>query len=742
MTVLIALALAGRFGVNQAPTQDSIAPELRAAQTALSAGRINEAVDLAERYNSSHLRDARGFIVLGDAYAARMPVGRFQALEAYRQARRLLPNSPDPPYRMAQMGLALGGDDGERIAQEGLERVLELDPMYQSAWDEWLTLYRNAGGRRQMIERLTPYRAQPAVMVRVALLKLEDESYADADALLDLALVRDPDNGGLLALRAQSALEAGDTVAGVALYRHALSNAASDSADILWHQMIGVATPREIRAWTVGLAPRLKGAWLESFWASRNPNLFAGANHRIVEHFARLRFARKNYPLQHPLISYHRSVLARTLNLEPSEGEREFNLRCEVLQAQLPSEGVRVQLPGVSPTRDRSYVSMDALWFLTQDEKESLHQAVRSGARPSPRIALLLQEGGPFVFAPTMFLPLGFDLRNVDSTAGRVGYNLATGLDDRGVMYLRFGPPGHLVRGGDNANDPQCNSIDVERWQYPDGSEVRFARPSAFSRGLRTMPEMTFRPMNERQFTTMKLGLMADATSEPAPLGFGVWTSQFRDRRDTSLTDLLVVSTVGEVAAALVAGAGGEIDRAQGPAGWTELRGRAGRGELLAHARTNAGLGRQALSVSLRSFADEPSVSDLLVTKAWSGDADRDAMLARLTPSLTFDAGDTVRCYTEIYGLPRSSGVISYSATYLILRSDDPQRDIGRQEWPDAQSIRYEKIRQAGPGSVEVETVNIVPERVPSGRYLLRLELHELQSGSLIGRATAAFDVR
>lgn len=255
------------------------------------------------------------------------------------------------------------------------------------------------------------------------------------------------------------------------------------------------------------------------------------------------------------------------------------------------------------------------------------------------------------------------------------------------------------------------------------------------------MPEMTFRPMNERQFITMKLGLMADATSEPAPLSFGVWTAQFRDRRDTSRTDLLVVSTIGEVAAALVGGSG-EMDRAEGPAGWTVLSGGAGRYELLAHARTIVGLGRQALSVTLRSFAEQAAVSDLLLAKAWSGDADRDAMLARLTPSLTFDAGDTLRSYAEIYGLPGRDGAVSYSTTYLILRSDNPQHDVGLEEWPNAQSLQYERLRPASTGPVEVETVNFLPSQIPSGRYLLRLEVRELPSGHLIGRATSAFDVR
>src|SRR2546425_8001984 len=110
-----------------------------------------------------------------------MPTGRFRALESYRQAKQLLPHDPEPPYRIAHMGLWLGGDDGERIAREGLERVIELDPLYRDAWDQWLTLYRNAGGRRKMIERLQANTKNPVVRLRIAQLLIEEERYARSE---------------------------------------------------------------------------------------------------------------------------------------------------------------------------------------------------------------------------------------------------------------------------------------------------------------------------------------------------------------------------------------------------------------------------------------------------------------------------------------------------------------------------------------------------------------------------------
>src|SRR2546422_1501162 len=120
------------------------------------------------------------------------------------------------------MGLWLGGDDGERIAREGLEQVIELDPLYRDAWDQWLTLYRNAGGRRKMIERLQANTKNHVVQLRIAQLLIEEERYADADHLLDIGLTQDSTGPGWNALRAESALEAGDTLAGIVFYRRAL----------------------------------------------------------------------------------------------------------------------------------------------------------------------------------------------------------------------------------------------------------------------------------------------------------------------------------------------------------------------------------------------------------------------------------------------------------------------------------------------------------------------------------------
>jgi tetratricopeptide (TPR) repeat protein len=745
---------------SRAAQQADSAVLLRRARDTLTRGDLDAAIRLAERYAQRYPKDPAAPLFLGDAYMRRMPTGRFRAMEYYRAAQRLEPTSPVPPYRLAVAGFYIGGADGERIARDGLERVLELDPMYPGAWEKWRLLYRSPSDRRKVIGLIRPHAVTPQVAERLALLYIEDEQYPAADSVLDGLLAQDAGNASWLAWRAQSALEAGDTTGGMAFYQRALAQAERDSGEVLWQQVIGIASPEEFLAWEAGVPPRERGAWLTAFWARRNPDLFAGVNRRIVEHFARLRYARKRYPLLHPMVSYQRDAVARAMNLEPSRGERQFHLRCEVYQAQPPSSGLNVPLPGVSSARDRAATDMGTLSYLTDEEKESLRAAVRhapAGAPANPGERgqqgsggivpgivqrAIAEEADPF--APTQFAPLGFDLRDVDSVAARIGYSLATGLDDRGLMYLRFGPPDLEVLGGDNSLDPQCNTSEVERWRYPGIGEVRFAKPNAFSGGLRVVPEMVFRPMNPDQLEVTKAGLTRDASSEPAPLEFGVWTAQFRNGEDPERTDVLVVSTLGRIAATLVPPTGVTSGQRGSGTGRVTLAERSGAYALLAHARQGDQLGRQSLRLEVKDFRGL-TMSDLLVAPAWETSVDsasRSDMIGRAPRDLTFAAGVPVRAYVELYGLSERAGRRTFRSRLLVLRTGDPYRDLARETWEGATTFQFDRAApQTGHEPVRL-VLDIQPGYLPRGTYLLRVEVADLPTEQRLGRATIAFKVR
>ncbi len=727
---ILACGLAPCLGAQAARASGGQPGLLDSARAALASGRVEPAIRFAEQYTGRNARDPHGFVALGDAYFKRMPAGRFQALRAFEEAIRLAPRDPEPSYRYAQVGIYLGGDDGEGIARRGLERVIELDPFYRNAWDQWLLVFRNSSSRRRMRDRLEAFDSIPEVRARMAWLDIEDELYAIADTVLDGLIGHvDSTNAEWLAWRAQSAYEAGDAESGAAFYVRALAHANTDTAQALWRQAVGIARPDEIRAWD-RIEPELRGAWLEAFWARRNPDLFAGSNARLAEHFARMRYARRNYPLLHPLVTYHRSQLARALNLEPAAGEREFYARCEMVEVMIPATRPVGAVPalagphasGGSRATDRARMSMS-------DDGSERVMADEGGAS-SPWLR-------------TIFVSLNMDLRSIDSTAARIGYNLATGLEDRGIMYLRFGRPQGQILGGRNMADPHCVTPDVELWRYDGIGEIRFARPSAFSRGERTVSEMVFRSMNAEQFDAMRTALTRDETASPAPLEFGVWTAQFAGARPGT-TEIAVVSTRGALAAVLAGTAGGISEVRRGPAGVVVLEAAPGSWTLLAHARDSAELGRQELRIQARAFTGGPAVSDLLLSPSWpSASAMRWEMMRRLERSLVFDEGQAMRVYAELYGLLAVSSSVRYTAEYTLLRTNNPSRDWSRDVWEGGVQLRFDRdAATEGNGQVTREVIDITPERLPPGRYLLRLRVVDRNAERDVGRSQISFEVR
>lgn len=688
--------------------------QLTAAADSLHAGSVDAAIDLAQHYTWNHPKDPEGFLLLGDAWAAKKPMGGLQALQNYRLARDLEPKDPDPPYRMAQLALRLGGADGERILQESLERVMAVDPLYKNAWQMWLLAYRNTDRREAMIKILWPFVSNPVVKGRLAQLEIENESYGTADSLLAGAIAADSTDPQWLALRAQSSLERGDTILGFGTYERALAHADRDTADVLWHQIVGIATPAEFVAWTRGVPPAEKGDWIESFWARRNPDLFAGVNGRVLEHFQRLRYARRMYPLLFPFTNAQRNAAERAVRSESFPGERDEYRDCE------QTEGMTA----------KSVMDM---------RNTDLPKASGEEAPLAPESMKELANA----FDNPAFAPLDIHFQGSDTVAARVGYNLATGLGDRGLTYLRFGPPRRLFVNNTNLGNSahECFHPEIERWFYDALGEIRFA-PMGPPGMPTAIGETSFRPMNDAQYEATKQVLTHDAPSEPAPLQFGVWFAQFRDSLNPRLTDFVVITTRGEVAATLVGTIGGDRGIRESDAGYVTIHDRPGTYAVLADARVADTLGRQTLNATLRSWDSLPALSDLLLDDVWTGGAvGRGSALDHVQRDLRFLAGNVVRSYAEIYGLPHPSGVFRYHASYQLLKTNGPQRDLARPDWTRATTFDFDRQVVAYGRDFVSETLDIDPQRLPAGRYLLRLIVSD-PGGAPVGRSTVAFDVK
>jgi len=701
----------------------------------MARGDWSRAVDLARDYTSRHRDDWRGWLVQGNATLRRGGSDnayRVAAVIAFRRATQLAPDRPEVWDGYGRAGLELGGADGESIVHDAYERVMALAPLYPGAWKNWLKAYRSRADRERLLHILGRHDSIPEVRAHIAQLLIENEHYRRADALLDSLLRLDSLQPEWLALRAQSAFESGDTTNGSEFYARALAHADRPGGEMLWHQAIGIATPGEIRAWQAGIPASERPGFMRSFWARRNPDLFAAINERIAEHFARLRVARREFQDTHPLSGYENRPLTRALYAKPSIAEQIFYQRCEAQQ--YPG--------GPRSAADQSRLPSAMGTLVGGGEDILAHERWAHGIQPPGYLDLEPDS----VNIGLLDMPYGRDIRDIDTTAAAMGYNVRTGLDDRGLTYLRFGPPRRRIIGSPNVDDQFCQLPELEHWEYDDIGDVRFFLPEAVNAGAMagwsTTGDEVYRPMNERQFDATELVMTRDRTSIPAPLQFGVWTAQFADLADSGLSDVLVTSTRGELAAALD-GTLSPGDASINRSGMAELHSKPGRYMLLSQAQDSGVLGRQSIPIIVRSFKHLPAVSDMLLAPAWSGGTPtRAGMLAHLQRTLVFAQGSTIRTYLEIYGLRSDSGMVRYQVVYQWVRTDHPERDLQLTSWPGATRLGFQRERAAAPRGSEIETLDIVPAQLPRGRYLLRVGIQDLLAGLSAGYSSIAFEVR
>ena len=290
------------------------------------------------------------------------------------------PGDPEPWYWKMRVGKFLGSADGESLMRSGIRGVLERDPSHRDVWTYWNDVYHDAGHLRTVAEILAEHAGNPLADLRRAILLTEAEEYASADTVLNRLVAEGRDDGTVWAVRAQSALEAGDTTNGLEYYDKALSRAATDTLQILWQQVAPIAWEEEDSLWAITPAED-REAFLRGMWARREPDITTRYNERIVEHFERLRHARENYRLLHPLSRFH-----------------------------------------YSPER-RAYIGLGQERWVTEE-------AIRLGPR----------AGRSFLEDDLQLRNFGVGLLSVPEPDSITRYR-KFGMDGRGLIYLRFGEP-------------------------------------------------------------------------------------------------------------------------------------------------------------------------------------------------------------------------------------------------------------------------------------------------------------
>jgi len=599
---MVALALIAALQGFSAPLDTTY----ERAESLLVVGRLAEARRLAERLQDRRPHDPRVLMLLGRIHLAWPVVGRHQADTLFTRAARLDPANPEPPWYVGQVGLRLGGTDGEEIARRGFLGVLAVDPDYRDAWTQWSALYRGPGARQDAVMALerNAGRLWDADYWRSQLL-LELQRYAEAGALLEDVVRRRPEDPGPRAWLARAQFLAGHDADGAASYRAALDREGHDSGEVLWKQVRGAASPAERQAYH-DTPPENRAAFLRLWWSRRDPDLSSDVNERMAEHFRRLAEAQQYFALRFPNSRYFQSALfrARAGGVGGYPGVAGAGL--EGAEQRAADTQCSARRPGVS----------DA--------------AARAGLVPRPEDSNEPPE------------------------------NLEDGLDDRGRIWLRHGRPDYRFVG----------RLADETWCYyrEDGRmfRVTFVRRTG---GAGATGDMVLTPLMAGESEAAAELLVTDNTARRNTLNFAFWNASFR-AADRNLTELLVIpDSIGAVAV-LLDDAGREVARDTATGRTLRLTAPPGAYALLMDAVRGRDTSRYRGTITLPDFGGEaPAISSILIATGDVEPA-RDALAAHAPRELTMRATRTLRVYAELYNLGRADGIARYRAEYWFERTD------------------------------------------------------------------------
>ena len=635
-------------------------PSYAGAESLLQAGDFPAALHAAERVVAAYPCDPQAQLLLGRIHFARPVVGRYAALRAFRAAARLAPDDPEPLYRQMEVGFRLGSDEGDVIAREALLRIFALDADYRDSWERFREVYRNPEIWRRADRALARHPDDVTALARRVELAIALAEPLRAESLLAPVMARRPTDARCFLLRAEASFLAGLDAAGYAWHDSALAFADADSTGALWDEVWMIASPEEA-ARHARLAPGERRRFFAWFWARRDPNLVTPQNERIPEHFQRLAYARRYFRVLHPQMLWHRSARWRALE----------------------TMGWQAELQDLLGTARDLFLS-----------SSTDRLAAANGLGPGPR--------------------------DVGDTAGSKTLSYLAGLDARGLIFVRQGPPDVMLACVYDAlrpaEIPACGARDAEGWVYhtSDGlASLGFGRYHG---------ESVFRPISRYQVRSTQVMLASDRTAMPAPLLARGW-SAFYTSGEPGRTDVYFRSAPDTGAVVLWDETGEETVRARGP-GLLVLTVPPGGYDygLDVDSAGVQGLLRGALAVPAFAQGDL-GLSSLALAPADSL-RDREATLTRMPADLVFPAGAPLATYAEVYGLRADA---AGRAHYRVRYSFTPVRSLVGRLLGGTAPVVFEFEREGETRRIVPERLVIEPGRVPPGRYRVSLAVTDLR---------------
>jgi hypothetical protein len=305
----------------------------------------------------------------------------------------------------------------------------------------------------------------------------------------------------------------------------------------------------------------------------------------------------------------------------------------------------------------------------------------------------------------------------------------AAGVDARGLIYLRHGPPDVLVKGTWDPLRPigsPGSPLDNEGWVYqtPDGPiSIGFRRGTGDVSSLGPAGDLAFFPVTRRQLENTRRAMQTDRTALPAPLVARGWSAFFKSGA-LGRTDAYFKAAPGTAAVVLWHAAGGdEAVRASGP-GMMVLTVPPGRYDYGFDVDSAGVVGRLRGAFTVPGFSSvDLGLSSLVLAPADSL-TDREVTLAAMPADLVFDAGAALAMYAEVYGLtPDPTGRARYEVRYTFA----PVRSMIGRLLRGVAPVVFEFAREVERRERVAEQLILEAGRVPPGRYRVSLAVTDLR---------------
>ncbi len=604
---------------------------------------------------------AESLLAVGRAQFARPVIGRYAALEAFRAAARLAPTNPEPLYWQMKVGFYLGSDEGDVLAREAILRILALTPDYQDVWERFERVYHNPSIWRRADRALARHPDDAVAMERRAGLAIALEEPLRADSLLAEVLRR---------------RSGGPSVPVYLARAEAKFNAGRDSAGFAWYDSALAYTDIDST-----------GAMWDAVWMIATPEEIRaqdatrpGEQRQFFERFWTKREPNLVTPGNERIAEHFRRI---------AYARRYFRL-LHPLNLYHTSARYRA--------------------LITQTQRDYLQQMAQPG-EPYPGFE------ADRMLAASRQIP---DVAPGDATSSALA-----GIDARGLIYVRLGPPEQRLRG---FLDPLRQvapgaALDIEGWLYhtPEGTlTIGFRRATGSTDAGMAAGDFIFLPSNRRQAWSTKVALRTDHTAVPAPLEARAWSAFFKSP-ELGLTDAYYKAKA-DSAAVVLWDANDRPVRASG-AGLLQLTVPPG-GYALGLDVVSAGvLGRARRETIVPRFSQmDLGLSSLALAPAASL-LDRDATLRGMPADLVYPAGTPLAAYVEVYGLTADqSGRSQYRVRYEF----EPVRSLPARLLSGARPVVFEFVRSVV-ASPAAERLVIEPDKVPPGRYRVTVVVTDLQ---------------